>query len=67
LFAGRYGTAENRRIKLESLQVLSGKGVKPVASLCLDIAGEKFEATASGNGPYRMRAIKALKHIINRK
>jgi len=57
--------AENRRIKLESLQVLSGKGVKPVASLCLDIAGEKFEATASGNGPVDA-AIKALKHIINR-
>lgn len=57
--------AENRRIKLDSLQVLSGKGVKPVASLCLDIAGEKFEATASGNGPVDA-AIKALKHIINR-
>lgn len=57
--------AENRRIKLESLQVLSGKGIKPVASLCLDIAGEKFEATASGNGPVDA-AIKALKHIINR-
>lgn len=56
---------QNRRIKLDSLQVISGKGVKPVAALCLDIAGEKFEATASGNGPVDA-AIKALKHIINR-
>lgn len=55
----------NKRIRLDSLQVISGKGVKPVASICLDIAGEKFEATASGNGPVDA-AIKALKHIINR-
>jgi 2-isopropylmalate synthase len=56
---------KGKRIKLESLQVVSGKGVKPVASLCLDIAGEKFEATASGNGPVDA-AIKALKNIIKR-
>lgn len=56
---------KNKRIKLESLQVITGKGVKPVACLCLDIAGEQFEATASGNGPVDA-AIKALKHIINR-
>jgi len=57
--------AKGKHIKLESLQVISGKGVKPVASICLDIAGEKFEATASGNGPVDA-AIKALKNIIRR-
>ena len=57
--------AKGKHIKLESLQVISGKGVKPVACICLDIAGEKFEATASGNGPVDA-AIKALKNIIKR-
>jgi 2-isopropylmalate synthase len=56
---------ESKRIKLDHLQVVSGKGVKSVASITLDIAGEKFEAAASGNGPVDA-AIKALKRIINR-
>lgn len=53
------------RIKLDYLQVTAGVGIKPVASICLDIAGEKFEAAASGNGPVDA-SIKALKKIINR-
>lgn len=57
--------SEGRRIKLDHLQVVSGKGVKPMACICLDIAGEKFEAAASGNGPVDA-AIRALKRIINR-
>jgi 2-isopropylmalate synthase len=57
--------AEKKRIKLDHLQVVSGKGVRAVASITLDIAGEKFEATASGNGPVDA-GIKALKRIINR-
>ncbi|MCD8164979.1 MAG: 2-isopropylmalate synthase [Bacteroides sp.] len=56
---------ENHRIKLEYLQVTSGVGVRPVASIGLNIAGESFEAAASGNGPVDA-AIKALKKIINR-
>jgi 2-isopropylmalate synthase len=56
---------ESQRIKLEYLQVTSGVGVRPVASLGLNIAGEKFEAAASGNGPVDA-AIKALKQIIRR-
>jgi 2-isopropylmalate synthase len=39
------------RIKVEYLQVLCGIGVRDVASIALNIAGERFEATASGNGP----------------
>lgn len=53
------------RIKLESLQVVSGIGVKCVAYVSLDIAGEKFEASSSGNGPVDA-AIKAVKQIIHR-
>src|SRR5574344_1753988 len=56
---------QNHRIKLEYLQVTSGIGVRPVASIGIDIAGEKFEAAASGNGPVDA-AIKALKQIIKR-
>ena len=55
----------NSRIKIDYLQVTAGVGVKSVASLGLDVAGEKFEAAASGNGPVDA-AIKALKQIIRR-
>ncbi len=55
----------NKRIKLEYLQVTSGVGVLSVASLALNISGEKFEGCASGNGPVDA-AIKALKKIIDR-
>jgi len=56
---------ESQRIKLEYLQVTSGIGVKSVASVGLNIAGEKFEAASSGNGPVDA-AIKAVKQIIRR-
>ncbi len=55
----------NHRIKLEYLQVTYGVGIRSVASIGLDIAGEKFEAAASGNGPVDA-AISAIKIIIRR-
>ena len=55
----------NARIKLDYLQVSSGVGIKSVASVGLDIAGEKFEAAASGNGPVDA-SIKAVKQMIHR-
>lgn len=55
-----------KRIKIDYLQVLCGIGVRDVASIGLNIAGEHFEATASGNGPVDA-AIKAVKNIIRRK
>lgn len=58
-------TAEARTIKLDFLQVTTGKGVQSVASMGLDISGQKFEAAASGNGPVDA-AIKALKKIITK-
>ena len=58
-------TDKMRRIKLEHLQVTSGIGLRCVAYVGLDIAGEKFEASASGNGPVDA-AISAIKTIIKR-
>ena len=43
----------------------SGVGLKSVASVGLNIAGEKFEACASGNGPVDA-ALSAIKSIIHR-
>ena len=40
-------TRQERRIKLDFLQVVTGKNLKPMASVRLDISGEKFDATAS--------------------
>ena len=54
------------RIKVEYLQVVCGIGVRDVASIGLNIAGEQFEATATGNGPVDA-AIRAVKNIIKRK
>ncbi|MDR1584034.1 MAG: 2-isopropylmalate synthase [Prevotellaceae bacterium] len=54
-----------KRIKLDYLQVLCGKRVRQVATIRIDIAGEKFESTASGNGPIDA-SIKAVKEIIKR-
>ena len=56
-------TADTHAVRLDFLQVTTGKGVKSVASIGLDISGQKFEAAASGNGPVDA-AIKALKKII---
>ena len=56
-------TAETHAVKLDFLQVTTGKGVKSVASIGLDISSQKFEAAASGNGPVDA-AIKAFKKII---
>ena len=56
-------TAETHGVKLDFLQVTTGMGVRSVASIGLDISGQKFEAASTGNGPVDA-AIKALKKII---
>ena len=56
-------TADAHAVKLDFLQVTTGMGVKSVASIGLDISGQKFEAASTGNGPVDA-AIKALKRII---
>ena len=55
--------ADQHAVRLDFLQVTTGKGVQSVASIGLDISGQKFEAASSGNGPVDA-AIKALKRII---
>lgn len=58
-------TDKMHRIKLDFMQVTSGVGVKCVGVVGLDIAGEKFQASATGNGPVDA-GIKAVKKIISR-
>ncbi len=65
MLVGKERTA-NARVRLDFLQVTAGVGIKSVASIGLDIAGEKFEAAASGNGPVDA-AINAIRCIIHRK
>lgn len=57
--------AANNSVKLDYLQVTTGKGVKSVACIGLDIAGQKFEESSSGNGPVDA-AIQALKRIVRK-
>ena len=59
-------TAAIKHVKLDSLQVTTGKGVTPIAAIRLNVAGEEFEAASTGNGPLDA-SIKALKQIIHRK
>ncbi|MDR3127431.1 MAG: 2-isopropylmalate synthase [Tannerellaceae bacterium] len=51
-------------IKLDYLQVVSGFGVQPVASICLNLSGVKRYETAAGNGPVDA-AFKAVKKAIS--
>lgn len=55
--------AKDYPVKLDFLQVMSGKGIRAVAKLGLIISGKKSKATATGNGPVDA-AIKALEHMI---
>ncbi len=59
-------TQKERRVKLDFLQVVTGKGLVPMANVRLNIAGELLDASASGNGPVDA-ALKAVKKIIHRK
>lgn len=57
--------SEAHAVKLDYLQVTTGMGVRSVASIGIDISGQKFEASSTGNGPVDA-AIKALKRIIQK-
>ena len=59
-------TADAHAVKLDYLQVTTGMGVRSVASIGLDISGQKFEAASTGNGPVDA-AVNALKRIIMKK
>ena len=57
--------SDDKALRLDFLQVTTGKGVRSVASIGLDISGQKFESASSGNGPVDA-AINALKNIIHK-
>ena len=57
--------SEAHAVKLDYLQVTTGMGVRSVASIGIDISGQKFEASSTGNVPVDA-AIKALKRIIQK-
>ncbi len=54
-----------KHVKLEALEVTTGKGVVPDATIKLNVNGESFTAQSTGNGPLDA-SIKALKKIILR-
>lgn len=66
ILVGKKETNGNAKIKLEYLQVLSGKSTIPMATVILNVNDETFTATASGNGPVDA-AFSAVKSIINHK
>ena len=57
--------AAKRHVKLEALEVTTGKGVVPDATIRLNVDGRSFGAQSTGNGPLDA-SIKALKKIIRR-
>jgi 2-isopropylmalate synthase len=56
----------DRKIKLESLQVLCGKSAIPTATIRIRYEGQIWEGTDTGNGPIDA-AINAVKTIITAK
>jgi 2-isopropylmalate synthase len=66
VLAGKNTGDESAKIKLVHLQVLAGKSTIPMATVSLDIDGEIFTATESGNGPVDA-AITAVKSLIRHK
>ena len=66
LFLTGVNLPESHAVKLDFLQVTTGMGLRSVACIGLDISNQKFEASATGNGPVDA-AINALKKIILKK
>ncbi len=63
LLVGNEVTNGGKAIKLEHLQIIGGKSAIPMAAVTLNIKGEIFTATESGNGPVDA-AFKAIKSIV---
>ncbi len=57
---------EERNIRLKALQVVAGKSAIPTATVQVEINGEEFTSTATGNGPIDA-AFSAVKALIKRK
>jgi 2-isopropylmalate synthase len=63
LLVGNEEAYAAKKIKLEHLQVISGKSAIPMAAVTLSINGEIFTATEAGNGPVDA-AFKAIRSIV---
>ena len=59
-------TKEDKGIKLELLEVICGRNVLPMATVTLNVAGEKITETATGDGPVDA-SYTAVKKIIKKK
>ena len=66
LVGSKRTTVDAVKIKLVHLQILAGKSTIPMATVSLDIDGEVFTATESGNGPVDA-AFKAVKSLVRHK
>nr|WP_319400345.1 2-isopropylmalate synthase [uncultured Carboxylicivirga sp.] len=64
--AGTDRVKEDRSIKLETLQVISGSSTVPTATVAVSFNGDTFIETASGNGPIDA-AFSAVKKLVKRK
>lgn len=65
IIVGVTRSKQDQKIRLKFLQVVSGKGSAPMATVKLIIDGEECCATRSGNGPIDA-AISAVKSLIHR-
>jgi 2-isopropylmalate synthase len=66
ILVGKKQVGEAGKIKLKHLQVLAGKSIIPMATVSLEINGQIFTATESGNGPVDA-SLKAVKSMIKHK
>ena len=68
LLVGKKQNSDEGKIKLKHLQVLAGMSTIPMATVTIEIDGEEFTATESGNGPVdsSLRAVKSIiRHKVN--
>jgi 2-isopropylmalate synthase len=65
VLAGVKMSQMNRNIKLEHLQVVCGQSTIPTATVTLNIEGESFSSSATGNGPIDA-AFSAVKQLIQK-
>ena len=66
LLVGNEEAFGGKAIKLEHLQIIAGKSSIPMAAVTLNIGGESFTATESGNGPVDA-SFKAVRSIVRHK
>ncbi len=66
VLAGTGAERSERMLKLESLQVVCGKSTIPTATVSINVNGDVFTETASGNGPVHA-AFTAVKNLVKRK